>query len=73
MSSTFEHITVTAPDISCGHCVATVQRAVGELAGVNAVTADADTKQVEVTFDPVRVSVPQIESAMDSAGYPIQK
>ena len=73
MSTTLEHITITAPDISCGHCVATVQEAVGELAGVNTVTANADTKQVEVSFDPGRVSVTQIESAMDEAGYPIQK
>ena len=73
MSTTIEHITLTAPDISCGHCVATVQETVRELAGVNTVTANADSKQVEITFDPGQVSVAQIESAMDEAGYPVQK
>lgn len=73
MSTTVEQVTITAPDISCGHCVATVQGAVGGLFGVSQVTADADTKQVAVTFDPNRVSVAQIESAMDEAGYPVQK
>lgn len=73
MSTTLEHITVTAPDISCGHCVATVQEVVSDLAGVSTVTANADTKQVDVTFDPGQVSVAEIESAMDDAGYPVQK
>ena len=73
MSSTLEQITVTAPDISCGHCVATVQQAVGELAGVRTVTANADTQQVAITFDPGQVSVTQIESTLDEAGYPVQK
>ncbi len=72
MSSTIEQITLTAPDISCGHCVATVQGAVGSLPGVSAVTADATTKEVDVTFDPGRVSVAQIAAAMDEAGYPTQ-
>lgn len=72
MSATLERITVTAPDISCGHCVATVQEVVGDLVGVNAVTANADTKRVEVTFDPSRVSVTEIETAMDDAGYPVK-
>ena len=36
MASMMEHVTVTAPDISCGHCVATVKDAVGTLPGVAA-------------------------------------
>ena len=73
MSSTIEQATLTAPDISCGHCVATVKEAVGGLAGVSGVEADADTKRVEVAFDPNRVSLAQIEAALDEAGYPVQK
>ncbi len=73
MSSTIEQATLTAPDISCGHCVATVKEAVGGLAGVERVEADADTQRVEVAFDPNRVSLPQIESALAEAGYPVQK
>jgi copper chaperone len=74
MSTTIEReITLTAPDISCGHCVATVQRAVGGLAGVSFVQADADTKRVVVRFDPARVSTDQIETAMDEEGYPVEK
>ena len=71
MSSAAEQVTLTAPDISCGHCVATVQRAVGGLEGVESVQASADTKQVVVRFDPARVSQAQIEAAMDEEGYPV--
>lgn len=73
MSSTLEQATLTAPDISCGHCVATVKEAVGGLAGVARVDANADTQRVEVTFDPNRVTLAQIEAALDEAGYPVQK
>jgi copper chaperone len=73
MSSTIERITLTAPDISCGHCVATVQETVGDLPGVSAVTADAETKKVDVTFDPGRVTVAEITAALDDVGYPVQQ
>ena len=73
MSSTIEQATLTAPDISCAHCVATVQEAVGGLVGVQRVTADAATKQVTVAFDPNRVTLGEIESALDEAGYPVQQ
>lgn len=73
MSSTIERATLTAPDISCGHCVATVTKAVGGLVGVSTVAADEQTKQVRVEFDPARVSLAQIEATLDEEGYPVQK
>lgn len=72
MESTIERVTLTAPDISCGHCEATVKGAVGALAGVDTVEASADTQKVQVAFDPNRVSRQQIESALAEAGYPVQ-
>lgn len=73
MAATIEHATLTAPDISCGHCVASVKEAVGALSGVANVEADEGTKRVEVAYDPGRVSLTQIEAALDEAGYPVQK
>ena len=69
MASMMEHVTVTAPDISCAHCVARVKEAVGALPGVASVEADPDSKRVEIDFDPGRVSLTQIEAALDEAGY----
>ena len=43
--------TVTIPNISCGHCVNTVQNEVSELDGVVSVTADEGTKQATISWD----------------------
>ncbi len=71
LSTTVEQVTLTAPDISCGHCEATITRALGALDGVRRVEANAATKQVAVEFDPARVSPNQIEAALADAGYPV--
>lgn len=73
LASMMEHVTLTAPDISCGHCVATIKEEVGTLPGVARVEADQDTKRVEIDFDPGRVSLAQLEAALDEAGYPVAK
>jgi copper chaperone len=73
MNSTVEQIALVAPDISCGHCEATVQGAVCALTGVQSVTASAETKLVEIAFDPSKVPRPQIEAVLDDAGYPVTK
>ena len=39
------------PNISCGHCVNTIQMEVSELEGVAAVTASSQTKTVDITFE----------------------
>ena len=43
-------VTYTVPNISCGHCVRTIQNEVAELEGVQSVKADAATKSVEIVF-----------------------
>lgn len=72
-STASEQISLTVPDISCGHCVSTVQQAVGEVPGVESVTASAETKVVDVRFDPAQVTVDRLEAVLDDAGYPVQK
>ena len=39
------------PNISCGHCVMTIKRELGELEGVASVTADAETRSVTVEWE----------------------
>ena len=73
MPETTEQATLTAPDISCGHCVASIKEAVGELDGIHRVEASAETKQVAVEFDPSRVSLARIEATLAEAGYPVQQ
>jgi copper chaperone len=71
MSVQVERVSLISPDISCGHCVASVQGAVCALPGIESVTADAETKRVDVAFDPSQVSLPQITGVLADAGYPV--
>ena len=68
-----ERIVIATPDMSCGHCVATIEDAVGALPGVVSVAADLSTKRVEVVFDPGIVSQAVIEETLDDAGYPVRQ
>jgi copper ion binding protein len=65
-----ETITLNAPDISCGHCVATVENAVGKVNGVQTVSADETTRDINVTFDASQTDVSVIATALEEAGYP---
>lgn len=65
-------ITVKAPGISCGNCVAHIQKDISALEGVSAVTAEVDSKLVTITYDEAKLDQTKIAEAMDDAGYPIQ-
>lgn len=41
----------TVPNISCGHCVHTIKMEVGEIAGVQRVEADQESKRVTIVWD----------------------
>ena len=65
-----EEKTVDVPNISCGHCVATIEREVGELDGVAAVRADAATKQVKISWDPETTDWVAIVETMEEINFP---
>lgn len=44
-------VTYSVPNISCGHCVNTIQMEVSEMDGVESVVASEDTQKVEIVFD----------------------
>lgn len=43
--------TFVVPNISCGHCVKTIEKEVADLKGVVSVKADQQTKQVTVEWN----------------------
>ncbi len=65
--------TLKAGDISCDHCIASIEKAVTKLPGVRFIGGDPDAKQVTVEFDPALVDVGAIEAAMEEEGYPVTK
>jgi copper chaperone len=64
-------ITLEAPDISCDHCIASIEKAVTKLPGVRFVGGDPTAKQVMIEYDPDIVDIGTIESAMEEEGYPV--
>jgi copper chaperone len=64
-------LTLTAPNISCDHCIASIRKAVSKLAGVEFVSGDPTRKQVSLRFDESRVKLEDIEQAMEEEGYPV--
>lgn len=65
-------ITLKAPAISCGHCVHTIQSEVKELAGVQDVSANQESKLVTIAFS-TPATQEQIEKLLEEIGYPAEK
>ncbi len=62
-------VTYSIPNISCGHCVHTIQSELSELAGVQAVVASQDTRQATITFD-APATEEQIKALLAEINYP---
>ncbi len=63
--------TYNVPAISCGHCVATIERELKLLDGVLGVKAEQEPKRV--TVEVVDESMlPQIEETLVEIGYPAE-
>ena len=58
------------PNISCSHCVRTIQNEVADLAGVQSVKADEASKQVEIIFD-TPASEDKIKALLAEIRYPV--
>ena len=64
-----ESKTVHIPAISCGHCVATIKREIGEVAGVQSVEGDPGSKEVTISWhEPA--SWQSIADTLKELGYP---
>ncbi len=57
------------PNISCGHCVHTIQNELGDLAGVKQVKADEQTKEVVVQWESPATWA-QIQNLLTEIDYP---
>jgi len=55
--------------MSCGHCVASVKKALDEVAG--ATVESVEVGSASVAYDPAMTSVEAIKSAVRDAGYEV--
>ena len=65
------NVTYTVPNISCGHCVQTIQMEVGDLEGVTSVVASNDSKEVKVDYDSPATE-DKIVALLKEINYPPQ-
>jgi copper chaperone len=63
-------VTYSVPNISCGHCVHTIQTEVADLAGVKTVKANETTKMVEIAFD-APATEDKIKAFLAQINYPV--
>jgi len=61
----------SVPNISCMHCVHTIQTEVSDMEGVLSVKADQNTKAVEIVFD-APASEEAIKALMAKINYPVE-
>jgi copper chaperone CopZ len=62
---------VYVPNISCAHCVHTIQTELGDLPGVKAVEANEQSKVVTIAFDPPATQS-SIEALLAEIDYPAE-
>ncbi len=68
-----QDITLSVPDVSCEHCVKTIDGALSALPGIEAVSTDIPTKTVHLRYDAGQLSLEQIETTLDDEGYTVAK
>ncbi|WP_069806155.1 heavy-metal-associated domain-containing protein [Thermogemmatispora onikobensis] len=71
MSTASTSVTLISPDISCEHCQRAIESTLGTLQGVERVRVDIADKSIQLSYDPARISLEQIEKQLDEIGYSI--
>lgn len=57
------------PNISCGHCVMTIQRELGATEGVSKVEGDINRKEISVEWD-APATLQKIKATLKEINYP---
>jgi copper chaperone len=65
------NVTIVVNGMSCGHCVASVEKAVSALGAIGKV--DLQSKTVAIQFDETQLQLTQIKEAIEDQGYEIQE
>jgi copper chaperone len=65
-------ITLSVPDISCGHCKSSIEGAVAPMEGVGKAVVSIDDRNVDIEYDPSKVDLSTIVTAIDEQGYEVK-
>ena len=62
--------TFRVPNISCEHCVRTIERELGEVKGITSVHADQASQQVTVEWQETLLKWEDIRALLQEINYP---
>lgn len=63
--------TISVPEVHCGHCVSSIEGALGPMAGVQAASVDLESRSVTVTYDADTVTRDALVTAIEDQGYDV--
>jgi len=66
-----QDLSIEVLGMSCDHCVQTIQKAVGTIAGVQQVNVDLDKKEVSVVIDESQTEREVITAKIVELGYEV--
>ena len=69
MSTNIKKESYLVEGMSCSGCERAIQKVVNNIEGVESARADLQTSTVSVAYNPDKVNVEQIKSAVNKIGY----
>ena len=69
MSTNLKKESYLVEGMTCSGCERAIQKAISNMQGVKDAKADLNSSTVSVEYDPSRVSIEQIRSAVNKIGY----
>jgi copper chaperone len=67
-----KQITLSVPDISCGHCKSSIENAVASINGVARAEVSVTDRTVDVEYDPSQLDLTAIITAIDGQGFEVE-
>ena len=64
-----EKTTLSVPNITCDHCIMTIQRELSDVEGVVKVKGDVDKKEITVEWE-APANLEKIKSTLEDINYP---
>ncbi len=62
-------ITLSVPDISCGHCKSSIEGALQPLEGVDSASVSIEDRNVAISYDDASIDIDAFIAAIDEQGY----
>ncbi|GAF14682.1 copper(I) chaperone CopZ [Bacillus sp. JCM 19046] len=64
-----EQATIAVTGMSCGHCVASIEKALTNLSGVDQVSVSLEKSEVDVSYNQELITINEIKEEIEDQGY----